>query len=318
MTTNSKKDCDLIIIGGGPAGLAAAINAASEGLHVCIVDGAMSLGGQAKESRSIENYPMPVGHADGVTGAELMAGFVEQAKKFHADMFCPVTAAGLRQEDNRLIVTMDDYQEFTSKTVLLANGLSYRRLDAENIGSLMGRGVYYGLPQQLPSGKTVAVVGGANSAGQAVLKLAEKNTVHLVIRRSLRDQMSEYLVSRIEAQKGRIRVHEHSEVESVNGNHTLQSMKLKGTDREIAITGFYIFIGALPRTMWLGSAVELDEKKYIRTDMTVPFQTSLEGVFAAGDVRSGSTKRITAAIGEAVGALQMIHRRVAKLNEEGK
>lgn len=312
------KECDLIIVGGGPAGLTAAINAASEGLHVCIVDGAMSLGGQAKESRSIENYPLPIGHINGVTGDELMTGFIEQARKFHADMMCPVTAAAIRSEDNRVIVTMDDYQEFTSKSVLLANGLSYRRLDAENLGPLMGKGVFYGLPQQLPTEGSVAVVGGANSAGQAALKLADTCQVYMIVRKSLEAQMSSYLVERIRKHP-KILLKEGVEVKAVIGNHSVEAIQLdRGSPNTISVIGLYIFIGAMPRTLWLQGKVRLDEHHFVTTDAdgALPFETSLPGVFAAGDVRSGSTKRITAAIGEAVGALQMIHRRITALDEK--
>jgi thioredoxin reductase (NADPH) len=312
---SSAKECDIIIVGGGPAGLTAAINAASEGLRVCVVDGAMSLGGQAKESRAIENYPLPITVPDGVvTGADLMAGFIEQARKFHADMFCPVMAAGLRVEDRRCIVMMDDYQEFTSKTVLLANGLSYRRLDVDNIGAFMGRGVYYGLPAVLPEDKKVAIIGGANSAGQAALKLAESNHVRMIIRKTLDAQMSDYLVQRIKA-SGKIDVYEHAELTRLEGNSHLERILFitEGFDKTFDTSNVYVFIGALPRTLWLGNQIELDEGKYVKTDMKVPFMTSLPGVFAAGDVRSGSTKRIAAAIGEAVGALQMIHRRIISM-----
>lgn len=311
----TKRDCDLIIVGGGPAGLTAAINAASEGLHVCIVDGAMALGGQAKESNAIENYPLPHGFPEGVSGEDLMTGFIEQARKFQADMFCPVTAASLRREDNMLIVQMDDYQEFSSKTVLLANGLSYRRLDANGIGAFMGRGVYYGLPTVLPTNKYVCVVGGANSAGQAALKLCERNQVTMVIRKTLDAQMSAYLVSRI--RRAEINVVEYTEISACIGDRHLAQVRYSTGDRLYTCEGLYIFIGAMPRTMWLGSVVDLDPNRFVLTDQHgIPFETSMPGVFACGDVRANSTKRIAAAIGEAVGALQMIHRQIDKKEEK--
>jgi len=313
-------ECDLLIVGGGPAGLSAAINGASEGLSVRMVDSGFMLGGQARESAAIENYP---GFPESVTGRDLMARFASQALKFETDFICPTTVSRLYKDDKRFIATTDDYQQIITKAVLLATGLSYRRLGAKGMGTLMGRGVYYGVPPSKPSkGAGIIVVGGANSAGQAVMRFAADPTakVMLVVRRKLEDQMSTYLVNRIRKQTN-IEVCEGTEVGGVDGTIILESVTLITTNGELRKTVdcdlLCIFIGATPRTLWLESTVTLDEKKFIVTDGTrrgaLPFETSLEGCFAAGDVRAGSTKRIASAIGEGAGALQMVHQHLARL-----
>ncbi len=305
--------CDLLIVGGGPAGLSAAINGASEGLNVCILDAAGSLGGQAKESSRIENYPLPAGHEDGVSGSDLMTGFVQQAKKFATQMFCPVVAERLTRQDDHLVVTTSDYDEYAARAVLLSNGLSYRRHGAEGIGALMGRGVYYGLPSALPKSGRVVVVGGANSAGQAVLKLASNPKLHvtLVIRKRIEDQMSTYLIERIKAASN-VYVRENTSVVGTTGNGWLQTVELDRGDKSLTVQGLYVFIGASPRTLWLNGTLDLDDRKYVVTDRgPLSFETSMPGVFAGGDVRSGSVKRIASAIGEGAVALQSIHRYLA-------
>jgi len=314
---------DLLVIGGGPAGLAAAINGASEGLIVRMLDAGVSLGGQARESSAIENYP---GFPDGVTGDELMSCFVRQAHKFSATMLCPLAAARINRDGEHIIVTTDDYQEFVTRAVLISIGLSYRRLNASGLGQLMGRGIFYGMPParvQVTKACNVAVVGGANSAGQAVTKLASnpRVKVKMFVRKTLDAQMSTYLVDRIRSLPN-VEVFEHSEVTAAHGRRALESITVRnnGVDEELAMDYLFIFIGAVPKTMWLQESLQLDEGRYIRTWTDVvyeidqgpvrsalPYETSMPGVFAAGDVRAGSTKRIATAIGEGAGALQMIH-----------
>lgn len=311
-------DCDLLVIGGGPAGLCAAINGASEGLKVCLLDAGTSLGGQAKESNSIENYPMPEGAHNGVTGQMLMSGFVRQAYKFNTQIYAPVKAARLVLDGSRKIVTAEDYIDYAARAVILSLGLHYKIHPAKGLGRLMGRGVYYGLPSSVRhNAKTIGVIGGANSAGQAVLRLASdsRTRVNMFIRSTLEKGMSNYLVKRIRACEN-VRVIEGVEVTEVEEEQGKLAGVTLSNGNSMGIGCLHIFIGAMPKTLWLDSCkMQVDERRFIRTDVDVnsgvrvlPYETSLPGVFAAGDVRSGSTKRITAAIGEGVGALQSCHR----------
>lgn len=335
-------ESDLLIIGGGPAGLSAAINGASEGLSVRMLDGGTSLGGQAKESAAIENYP---GFPDGITGEALMGSFVKQSLKFKASMVANISAAQLRVDSfegkRRFIITTDDYQEYIGRSILLSLGLSYRRLQADGLAPLMGRGAFYGRPLGMvpPTKKCeVAIVGGANSAGQCVVNLASNPKVHvrLYIRKTIGDQMSTYLIERIKALSN-VDICEHCEVTAAKGGNRLESITVLHNDsqtkEEVDIDSMFIFIGATPRTLWLANTgIELDDSKYIKawddvtqsliTDKGIqrdlyPFETSQRGVFVAGDVRSGSTKRIASAIGEGAGALPMIHKYLGALGEDG-
>lgn len=307
------QDCDLLVVGGGPSGLAAAINGASEGLNVYVLDGAPTFGGQARESAAIENYPMPLGSDGGVTGEKLMSGFINQARKFGTVMQCPVRATKLHPDGKHKVILTDDRSEFAAKSVILSNGLSYRRHDAEGIGPLMGRGVFYGVPEitdKVLAKKDVGVIGGANSAGQAVLRLARVSscTVKLFVRKKLADRMSRYLIDRINAAPN-IEVYEDTVVTAVHGRKCLDAVTLNGA-RRVKLRFIFIFIGAQPRTYWLDGLLDLTPKGFIVTDngKGLPYETSIPGVFAAGDVREGSTKRIAAAIGEGSAALQMVHR----------
>ena len=312
---------DTVIVGGGPAGLCAAINGASEGLKVAILDAAPSLGGQARESSRVENYPLPYCAHDGVTGDELMNGFTAQAHKFGVDIFCPVRAAHIGADGPWKVVTTTDFHEVRAKCVILSMGLSYRRLEAKNIGRFMGRGVYYGVPGHLNKfhNKTVAVIGGANSAGQAVLKIAESaKKVYLVARSELAKAMSTYLIDRIKATENIEVV--SGEVVAVEGNGGLRKGYVKhggsGFVKLFDMDLMFIYIGAIPHTAWLLGDVEMDKNKFILTDGDLvgsagklPCETSMTGVFAAGDVRHGqAVKRITGAIGDGITALQSCHR----------
>jgi thioredoxin reductase (NADPH) len=322
---------DLLIIGGGPAGLSAAINGASEGLNVRLLDNGSTLGGQAKESSAIENYP---GFPEGITGELLMGRMAQQARKFATGVVTPVAAQALeRNTDGTITVTCDDYTEYVTRSVLLSIGLSYRRLRADNIGHFMGRGVFYGVPTFKPRAgvRTVAVVGGANSAGQAALGLAANSRldVKLLSRGPLSKGMSTYLIDRIAATPN-IQVIEMCEVKVCEGDTCLRRITAvrEGDEVSFDVESMYIFIGAMPRTLWLKGTLSLDEHNFVTTgDYFIQgdqpgyppqavhrayYETSMSGVFAAGDVRSGSTKRIATSIGEGAGALQMIHSYLAR------
>lgn len=317
---------DLLIIGGGPAGLAAAINGASEGLNIRLLDGGAMLGGQAKESAAIENYP---GFPDGITGEALMGNMARQARKFATSIVAPTMAQDIvKNADGTISVTCDDYTEFTTKAVLLSMGLNYRRLQADGIGHFVGRGVYYGVPNFKPKARAVAVVGGANSAGQAALGLAAnaRLEVKLLSRSPLEQGMSTYLIERIRSTPN-IEVVEMCNVTVCGGDTCLRRITTthNGQERDFDVEGLYIFIGALPRTLWLRGKITLDEFNFVQTGGPAEFmsntrapmfyETSMAGVFAAGDVRSGSTKRIATASGEGAGALQMIHNYLARAGD---
>lgn len=315
-------DDDLLIIGGGPAALSAAINGASEGLRVRVIDNGNMLGGQARESSAIENYP---GFPDGITGQELMGCFVRQARKFNTIFSCPLTAIGIErnEETNRIVVTTDDDHQYSAKAAILAIGLNYRRLPAINVDMLMGRGVFYGM-QTFKNSKRechYAIIGGGNSAGQAAVNLAKnpKAKVYIIIRKNMEAQMSTYLHPRLR-NASNITIIEGAEVVAATGTAHLTGIVIRRDGEEIAMpmNCMLVFIGAFPRTAWLKAALALDKDRYILTgteaNAPMPYMTSMQGVFAAGDVRSGSTKRIVAGAGEGGNALQMVHRYLASLD----
>lgn len=318
---------DLAIVGGGPSGLSAAINGASEGLEVLLIDAATTLGGQARESAAIENYP---GFPDGITGDHLMTALTRQAEKFNAGLMLPTRVqrieqtSGLASPIGQFDLTDEFGQTVQARTILLSLGLTYRRLNAEGLAGFLGNGAYYGLPSgRAPSHSCeVVVVGGANSSGQAVLHLA-KNThanIRLISRSPLAKAMSTYLIDRIRATPN-IEVIEGCEVKSCQGarNGRLREVEVTwdGADHSIPCDYLFMFIGAVPRTFWLDGTIELSNG-FVPTwsDLAsgdagrLPFETSVRGVFAAGDVRLNSTKRIAAAVGEGAAALQMIHKRL--------
>lgn len=312
---------DLLIVGGGPAGLSAAINGASEGLRVRLLDNGNALGGQARESSAIENYP---GFPGGITGDDLMTRIVQQARKFDTGLVTPIMAQSIeRREDGLFRVQTDDYGEFLSRSVLLTLGVNYRRLPAKDAAQFTGRGLFYGVPSQRRKGNVrhVAIIGGANSAGQAALNLSRDTriSISLYIRRTIGAAMSDYLIQRIRT-RANIEVCENCEVIACYGdNGRLAAIDVQSgetTDRRLC-DAIYVFIGASPRTYWIKDFLRLDEKNFICTwpdheeDHGMNYCTSVRGVFCAGDVRSGSTKRIATAIGEGAGALQMVHKYLA-------
>lgn len=315
-------DCDLLIVGAGPAGLSAAINAASEGIRVCMLDSAEMLGGSAVASSGIENYP---GFPEAITGQDLMNRMVEQALKFGTEMYAPLRASDIVVDGKRKIVRTDDFQEFASPIVLLTCGTNYRRHGAKGIAPLLGKGVFYGLPSGGLShytDKTVLIVGAANSAGQAVLKLMHNHRckVKVVARGRLQEQMSKYIIDRIHDAPN-VEILEETEVVEVRGKGKLECAVLVKGDavREEPADYLVFFIGAIPHTAWLSERVNLTDKKFIKTGRRgangrwklnrdpLGLETCMHGVFAAGDNRDESTKRVAAASGEGSAALQQCH-----------
>jgi thioredoxin reductase (NADPH) len=315
---------DLVVVGAGPAGLAAAVYGASEGLSTVVLD-EMAPGGQAGSSMRIENY---LGFPTGITGSELTARATLQAQKFGAKLTAPVQALGLDADGPFHCIRLDGGQCVTARCILIATGAEYHRLNVPDLDRYEGLGVYYAAtPVEAPGcrGQTAVVVGGGNSAGQAVNFLAEHAArVLLVIRGAdLSRSMSRYLIDRIAA-TSTIEVLSQSEVTRLVGDDCLHAVEVTnratGQTRTIETPAVFSFIGAAPRTDWLPDAIAKDNKGFLLTgpDATAtgkwtqrrpPFllETTLPGVFAAGDVRRGSSKRVAAAVGEGSMAVQFVH-----------
>jgi len=321
---------DLVVIGGGPAGLAAGVYAASEGLDTLVLE-MVAAGGQAGASSRIENY---LGFPTGISGADLAQKAVVQAEKFGARLTSPCAATGLREESGYLVVALSDGTEVTGRALIVASGARYRRLEADRLEVFEGNGVYYAATEieaRLCAAAPVVVVGGGNSAGQAALFLAEAGSkVSIVIRGpDLGKNMSRYLVDRIEADS-RIIVRTNTQVGGLDGDETLTAVRLRSTDGDAVLpcAGLFSFIGAEPASGWLSGCAALDEHGFVLTDRSLgadsldarwgamgrsplPFETSQPGLFAVGDLRSGSIKRVAAAVGEGSAAVRSVHEYLA-------
>ena len=315
---------DLAVVGAGPAGLAAAVYAASEGLDTVVLERA-GPGGQAGRSMRIENY---LGFPTGITGSELAERAVVQAAKFGARLPVPTPVTGLTFENGYPVLHLDGGESVTAKCLLIATGADYRRLPAEGCEQFEGSGVYYAATSTeapICRGAEVVVVGGGNSAGQGCVFLSGiARKVYLVVRGSdLRESMSSYLVERIE-QTPSIEVLLNSEIRRMSGDGHLREVEIvnnkTGETRTIRTPALFSFIGAVPRTDWLPPEIERDDRGFIRTGAALAqssgrtegrqpllLETSRPGVFAAGDVRSGSVKRLTSAVGEGAMAVQFVH-----------
>jgi thioredoxin reductase (NADPH) len=336
-TTPEQSNCDLLVIGAGPAGLAAAVYGASEGLDTVVVD-AIASGGQAGTSPRIENY---LGFPSGISGGELAERAVIQAGKFGAHTSVPVSATALSRQDGHYQLALDDGTQLTAPVVVIATGARYRKLDVPRLQEFEGTSVYYAATQleaAMCSLDPVVVVGGGNSAGQAAIFLAEtgqcstvrspaRSRVYLVSLSDLTKSMSRYLIDRIENHPG-IEVLEHHQIRELLGDTSLDGIVVEdnvtGTRRSLDARALFVFIGARPCTSWLAGTVELDGHGFVRTGFDVDTSTnpdawanvdrrpltlesSQPGVFAVGDVRSGSIKRVASAVGEGAMAIRMVH-----------
>jgi len=322
---------DLIIVGGGPSGLAAAVYGASEGLHTIIVE-RQAPGGQAGLSSMIENY---LGFPAGLTGADLARRAVAQAKKFEVEIVTPLEVSGLSVKGSTPMATLGDGSELRGHVVLLATGVQWRRLNVPGIDRLVGAGVYYGgtlAEAFFCRNEDIYIVGGANSAGQSAVHFSRyARTVTMLVRgESLDEKMSQYLVDRIKSTSN-IRVRLRTTVVEVHGENRLEAITVfdaaKNKQETLPTTALFIFIGALPHTDWLKEIVERDDHGFILTGSDLlqekgnghlhgswklkrdPFwlECSQPGIFAVGDVRHGSVKRVAAGVGEGATAVQFIH-----------
>ncbi len=323
---------DLIVLGAGPAGLAAAVYGASEGLHVVVLE-RQATGGQAGGSSRIENY---LGFPNGIAGADLARRATAQAKRLGAEILMPVEATGVRVEGPARIVTLSDGRELSAHALLVATGMRVRDLGIPGFDRLTGSGVYYGatLPEAASyQGERVVVVGGANSAGQAAMMFSRyADEVLLVVRApSLGEKMSRYLIDQIE-QTDNIGVRTNVEVECVDGVDHLQEVVLKdratGTTTTERATGLFVFVGAVPHTDLLRGVVTMSDAGFIPTgpDLTRdgsrprgwtadrdPYllETDVPGIFAAGDVRDGVVRRVASAVGQGAVCISFVHRYLA-------
>jgi thioredoxin reductase (NADPH) len=307
---------DVAIVGAGPAGLATAVYAASEGLSTVVIEG-LAPGGQAGTSSRIENY---LGFPTGISGQDLANRALVQAQRFGAQLLISRKVVALVPQDKLKLLIMEHGRHITARSVVVATGAQYRALSAANYRRFEGEGIHYAateLEADLCSHEAVAVVGGGNSAGQAAMFLATRVPhVHLIVRASdLSSSMSDYLVQRITAAPN-IVVRTDSQVTSLHGTTWLESVtienRLNGSEEIVEVCGLFVMIGAKPNTDWLGTVVSIDPTGFIRTgtdaDGMTTHGTSLPGIFAVGDVRSGSVKRVASAVGEGSVVVSEIHR----------
>jgi thioredoxin reductase (NADPH) len=325
---------DLAIVGGGPAGLAAAVYGASEGLHTVMVE-KEAPGGQAGMSARIENY---LGFPIGLSGGDLARRAVVQAQRFGVEILSPLEAASIRTEGSYRFIKLADGNEISCHALIIATGVQWRRLEARGVDRLQGAGVYYGggAADALSfKGERVYVVGGANSAGQAAINFAKyAERVVIVVRgSSLSSSMSQYLIDQVQ-QTPNIQIWAHASVAEVHGETHLEEISFLCSDtnkiERVPASAMFIFIGALPRTDWLANVLERDERGFILTGPDLmrdgqlpngwplerdPFllETNVPGVFAVGDVRHGSVKRVASGVGEGSVAVQFVHQYLSKV-----
>jgi len=324
---------DLIVVGGGPAGLAAAVYGASEGLDVLVLE-RLATGGQAGTSSRIENY---LGFPAGISGVELTRNALLQAQRFGARIDVPGTVVRLGIDEGVRVLTLADGTKLRTRCVLIATGVSYRRLDLPRFRDYEGAGVYYAATEmeaRLCRGDDVAVVGAGNSAGQAIVYLSRyARTVNVIVRGDdLGTSMSRYLIDRVE-HIDNVVIHRRAVVSAVEGNGHLTGISIRngsGQETRLDTPALFMFIGADPNTNWLSGCIDLDAKGFVLTGQQLPretaenprwnaigrtpylLETSLPGVFAAGDVRSGSVKRCASAVGEGAITVTFVHQHIGK------
>jgi len=315
--------CDILVVGSGPAGLSAAVYAASEGMRVTALDG-VATGGQAETSSRIENY---LGFPSGISGAELADRAVLQAEKFGARFAVPAEATSIEQDGGNYRIRLADGTSLTSTLVVIATGARYRRLDVPRLDYFESMSVYYAASQAealMCHGDPVAIVGSGNSAGQAAAFLsAHAADVTLIVREhDLAEHMSRYLIDQV-ARLPNVHVMVDTEVRELHGDRALDAITVVGSRtgarHVVAARALFVFIGVTPCAGWLGGVVDLDDHGFVRTGTSalrgpagvpagtgsLPLETSLPGVFAVGDVRSGSAKRVAAAVGEGAMAVRL-------------
>ncbi|MDQ4129759.1 MAG: FAD-dependent oxidoreductase [Actinomycetota bacterium] len=322
---------DFVVVGGGPAGLAASVYAASEGLKVLLVE-SEAPGGQAGTSSKIDNY---LGFPSGLSGAELARRAVTQAKRFGVELLVPLQAAAMERNDPYRNLTLSDGSKVGCHALLVATGVQYRKLQAPGVEELTGAGVYYGASRVeagVHQGEDVFVVGGGNSAGQAAMFLAAfaRSVTMLVRGPDLSESMSQYLIDILEATDNFV-LRPYSEVVGVSGDGRLEKVSVAdrrtGEVETLPAGALFVFIGQAPRTEWLGGLVRCDERGFVLSgtdcgpspkDWTLerppfPMETSVPGIFVAGDVRHGATPRIASATGEGALAVRFVHQHLASL-----
>jgi len=327
-TTPAEDFYELVVIGGGPAGLAAAVYGASEGLKTVLIE-RTATGGQAGQSSRIENY---LGFPDGLSGSQLAERARRQAEKFEAELITAAEVTAIEIDGSARTVHLSDGRAIGARAVILAMGVEYRQLPAEGCDGLIGAGIYYGATASVAAdcdGDEVYVIGGANSAGQAAMYLSRTaKSVTIVSRRTLEDSMSYYLIQQIRA-NDKIKEMPNTVVHAVKGNGRLESICLESTQtgerEEYGCGRMFIFIGAQPRTDWLDGVVARDDHGFILSGPDLRdvcgwtldrpphhLETSVPGVFVAGDVRAESAKRVAAAVGEGSMAVMLVHRYLAE------
>ena len=323
--------CDVVIVGGGPAGLAAAVYGASEGLDTQAID-SVAFGGQASTSSRIENY---LGFPTGISGSELAERAILQARKFGARLVVPAEAVALSRDDGHFTIDLADGQQVNGRSIIVATGARYRKLDVPELDKFEGAGVYYAATlaeAQMCENDPVLIVGGGNSAGQAAMFLSQHaaNCSLMIRGGDLAKSMSRYLIDEIERRE-QVEVITYGEVVELHGEHALESVTVADSDtgerRELACKALFVFIGADPHTDWLRGHVAMDEHCFLLTGRDVdgedlahypdgdrPFflETSQPGLFAVGDVHSGSIKRCATAVGEGSMAIRLVFDRLAR------
>ncbi len=336
-TQAEKPFYDLIIVGGGPAGLAAAVYGASEGLHTVMIE-REAPGGQAGTSSRIENY---LGFPSGLSGNDLARRAVTQARRFGVEILSPQEVTGMRVADPYRFITLSDGSEISCHALILALGVSWRRLEVPGLDRLTGAGVYYGAAQTEAitcKDEDVYIIGGANSAGQAAMYFSKyaRQVTMLVRGESLTKSMSQYLIEQI-VEAPNITVQPHSSVVEVQGETSLEAIVIEnvksGETETVPAVSLFIFIGAVPRTEWLNGSVERDDRGFVITGSDLPstrsgghrpkgwrldrdpylLETNIPGVFAVGDVRHGSVKRVASGVGEGSICVQFVHQYLANV-----